>query len=317
MKSQLHNVVLTALVVEFIVSVGWAQPTCENTFTGSDQEIWQSTDNWSAEHLPEDDEVACIPPGITVLIDGANAIKQVQAEAVYVQTDAQEGPGAIVIEKETTLTLCADEMELCVDSQLDGTIQILESAGLVIANDHEIVGNGGVILGERQTSLVTDDAESPLAVLRLTPTNNSDPSTSITVHGSMTIEVQMTNDVYVIADDPVDLFNPSYFGIILSEEVKDGSGFWMAANDGLLEINVEVSGPAAWKIEDEDQSTIRIKANCPDLTGPVTLTEGILELYRLFSTDGDLQMKSVNDSLPKIISHGGDPNERGGARFGT
>ena len=111
--------------------------------------------------------------------------------------------------------------------------------------------------------------------------------------------------------------------LILSGQPKDSTagGFWIAEQDpvtqsvGQLNVDVEVTGGGKWELVNHANARITINTPCYNLTGPVDLTQGTLELNESFWTSGNLLMQSVGSppqSAPAIEMATGKS-----ARFGN
>ena len=62
MKNRLFEALLITVSVTGLTASAWAQPECNNSFDGSVHDDWHVLGNWSLNHVPDDTEVACIPP---------------------------------------------------------------------------------------------------------------------------------------------------------------------------------------------------------------------------------------------------------------
>ncbi len=82
----------------------------------------------------------------------------------------------------------------------------------------------------------------------------------------------------------------------LTGDPKSGSGVWLS-HGGALEVDVEVSGSATWRIPNDADVVISIKADCTALTGDVDISTGPLRIDANFCTTGDLTVEGVNNHL--------------------
>jgi len=264
--------------------------TCENNYIGPSGGIWQLDTNWDLSHDPMSSEVACIPAGVTVVVDQQSSPTDVQAEAIVIYASAGSRLGKVTMESETTLTLYSN-------STIDGTLEMNERCELRIAANLTITGDGGDILGlppgSGPVAIIVAASGSPNAVLTLAGSNNSSRSTSLTTHGQLDLRVRVANTAYVVADDAT---------LLLSTNTKSGSGFWIAetpgGNDaGLLDVSVEVQGPGKWVLESNSSAKIQIHADCPSLSGDLELSNGSFEVDGAeFTTTGNIRFKSVGST---------------------
>lgn len=231
----------------------------------------------------------------------------------------QAAVGALTVEDGATVEMCQDtKLTLSQNSTVDGTIafkfcvvqapaggdcgpaQIEIADGLTISGTGLIVGhenstpcgvgsNPGKITGvtglqipPMLTLLSTDPVGDPLVVL-----------------GHIEISVGLLNQANVGVDAAADILS-----LTALTKIGKKDGVWFC-DDGRLEVHAVVSDSssteyAKWDMTNSSNALILIDAECTGLKGPVTITQGTLDVNQDFCTKGTITFQSVGGSVPKI-----------------
>lgn len=286
-----------------------AQPTCETTFTGNEDTKWDNDNNWTNDR-PTPTKVGCIPPNKTARINQPTV--DAEAEAIYIEGDA-----TVIVHPLSTLKI----YDTAGDSWIDGDLEVDENAPITLhfVGDVTIVGKGGSIYGgsgylseSPYNKIIATGTGGGSLTLECDPGGNGSQAECLVVHGAFDIQANLTNNAYVIADvRTVGSWNLG--DLVLSGGTKDGSGYWMAADNpnlippnplakiGRMRVEVPVTGSGTWLLADHVSAEIRFNVACPALTGDVTIHEGFVTLNADFTTTGNFELRSVGGSLARIF----------------
>ncbi len=260
--------------------------------------------NWDPPDAPGPNDHAKIPTGLTCVIrayDGENPVGPAEAKRITI-----EDGGTIFMKNESALIL--GENGAPNTSRIDGELLAEDWAPwegeLVIAGDHTIVGDGGVIWLTKGWVVGNPPNEGPYTLTLesdcIDPCNPA-ASCALLWHGSGILEAPIVNDAIVDAD--MHVYQASYCPIKLIGEPKSGCGIWSASGEGSLEVYTEVTGSARWQVSSPiaectnsgcNPPRIQVFESCAELTGDVMLTAGRFQVgdgsteVATFCTTGDL-----------------------------
>ncbi len=300
MQSKITLCALGLAVLVFAANKSAAQ-TCDKTFTnGASTGVWQTGGNWFPAAEPTATDHVCIPAGYSVLIDDASPNTAV-AESIAIEA-TQTTRGILTIDFDRQLTISQN-------SVIDGTLNIYPRGGrLIITADLTITGDGGEIKGiapvdssQNPSAAITKTGSSPYPILTLTAANHSIPNVSgLLVHGRLLIDASLHNYSGRVEADNGEL-------LLEGEYMTATKGVWAASAPitpaGILVVNNEVKGSGLWELTQQEDATIEIQADCPDLNGQVKLQKGLFRVREDFITTGKLTMQSILGSSPTIEVH--------------
>jgi len=173
----------------------------------------------------------------------------------------------------------------------------------IAGNDVTITGEAASISGAPNAGSSGYCAQGPNPGLITTVgladqvTFQSDGEQPLTVYGQIDVQAKLVNNAR---------FGVGRAGGVmkLSGYPKAGNGEWFnefvrsdPAQVGVLEVDVEVGGSATWRISDDPDAVIWIKADCTALTGDVEVSKGLLQIDANFCTTGELTVEGVNNHL--------------------
>jgi hypothetical protein len=283
MSKKLLVTMLVSGVLGLAQQVAWADPTCEKTFqpqlgnTGD----WTDPDNWNPAGKPTSTDVACIPAGKTAEIITDHGV----AEALWIKTDAINGPGRLEVLGDAYLLNPAD-ITIFGDSQIDGHLVLMFSGTLIIDGTITIDGKGQIRMVPEfvdvnlPTIVCSDpvntsgpsnplwDCSASTDQLTLnginagawTPEEWDDRTDTLVVTGGGQIDVELVNNAHVVTKEEEGPFTggANYNDRELTiNGSASGNGFWIAelnANPpgrvdvGILDIKSSVTGSATWVV---------------------------------------------------------------------
>lgn len=269
-----------------------AAPTCETTFNPVDGfgdpvngGAWDDPDNWDSG-TPTPTKVACIPAGKTATISTTTEF----AEALWIKTDATDGPGKVTIFRSTgngSLTLYAN-------STIDGDLELWWASQLLINTSITIDGEGEISLKNYSSTFspTIDGVGGIPHTLTLTGAGTGawdDRTDSLVLEGSGDINVHLVNNAHVIATyAAVDLF---------INEDSSGTGFWIAEEDGdvsevgILDVKATINGLGTFVV---NHSTASVRINSADTASDmdVLVIVGEFLVRENFETTGFLDIEA-------------------------
>ncbi len=254
-------------------------PGCDRTWDGEyETEWWKDPINWSGDQVPDEDEVACILNGASVIAGYIGPTPHV-AKAVYVDSTS-----ALAIWNADILILCGGAS--CEASQIDGGMTIYNGntpGQLLLGSNVTINGSGTIKMGYGPTGTAEIDADSGTPTLTI--------ASGIRVEGFGDIKIPIVNNGEVVAE----------YGTLTLEEGGSGSGVWAAEEEGHLHVLGEVDGDGSWELTSDVDSEIEIDAACECLTGDVVITAGTLDVDANFQTEGQLTF-GTTDALIDVAA---------------
>ncbi len=282
------------------------------TFVGTQNKNWFNELNWNPnDAIPDETDHAIIDAECR--ISDADIAR---AQKITINSDKM-----LTILPDGTLVIGVNEEEH--DSYVNsGGLMVIDSdddqpGRLLIAGDHTITGDGGVILLTYKESSIEDDNTGDPDHLTLKGVDTERDESLVVTGPNGIIAVPMYNDAYVIATT-----GPLVFGLCLLEHDMVGGcdGHWGAEEGGLLLVFTQVTGPAVWQTQNNDLGMIdggTIQIGDDEHSGCVAAEDGPVvvigddALLRVsengwFCTTGGLTWQSVDDgdsgTQPGILS---------------
>ena len=185
-------------------------------------------------------------------------------------------------------------------SEVNGMVWWYGGSELLIANDLTIYGDGGVMRGD------PDNESAAPVTIKAAPGSNDpvlttqgkvarDREQSLVLHEIWTIDVELVNNAYIVAD--IAHAPPNNFAIILQGAPKRGNGVWRAekrdgyAAYGELHVECEVEGSAKWELDGPAAKIIIADgATCTNLSGDLTVSDGTFYMSSTFGTTGEIKL---------------------------
>lgn len=252
-----------------------AQFSCDKTMTQTGD--WSDDTKWDPS-APGSGDNACINSGVVATVktgDSDAACKDLKIIST----------GKIIVESPRKLVIHGNAT-----SEIDGVIELNRGTTLDFQGCPTMEGNGGRITG---LSSSTGNA----AIISGTGadilfTGSTTRATSLVVKGFLDLQVTLTNDAYVVANDGV---------LKLTSANKDGSGMWIAEYGGTLSVEKQVSGTGGWELITGSTSVIHFKTvDNINMDGDFVIEDGTLKVDMDVTTTGDLTFESVSGSNPRI-----------------
>ncbi len=226
---------------------------------------WGDLRNWSVGRVPGVNDHVVIPVGATC---------RIAAPAECRSFDVQNS-GVLRVEAGASLTLHADSLLVVGTLQLAGSADA--PAALIIAADLTLSGRATGIDMTHGQIVAAEGLDPILTFVRLQGPGPTPPR----IFGDGEIRVRLDNHAWVWATHPE---RP----LVLAGKPKSGTGEWQARGGATLLVRSDVTGSAAWRIVQGDQSRIRIRRALADLSGFVELITGTMIVDRSFCTSGPL-----------------------------
>lgn len=276
--------------------------------------FWDLGSSWQGGEVPGPNDVAYIPEGHKAIVrDIQGGIDPVGAVKIDPHDDPEDlaQHTRIIVGDGATLPIASSTYSL-----VNGTLNVADGGTLQMNADHTIKGDGDILL---EDNAVIGDDNGGGEILTISPNTGCSPlarSCAIVLWSELGGEVRvgLVNDAYVVASRPVSHTEDACENIVptlqLTTNVKTGSGYWIAEEDGHLKTTVEVKGDGTWVIEDWTVGChkIIIDACCDEVTGDVQLSEGefIVSANGYFCTTGDAYLDgSAPQRGADLVSYSG------------